>query len=61
MRIIASLVALPMLLAGCMQDLGATGDVLARDAEWGAGVCESNNAGECMRPQDQLIPTTPIR
>jgi len=32
MRMIATLVALPMLLAGCMQDLGATGDVLARDA-----------------------------
>ncbi|EBA12262.1 hypothetical protein [Roseobacter sp. CCS2] len=35
MRILASLIAVPMMLAGCIQDLGPTGDVFARDAAKG--------------------------
>ena len=35
MRLMAALGAASMMLAGCMQDLGPAGDVLARDAAKG--------------------------
>ncbi len=57
MRVAVSLSVASMMLAGCLQDLGSTGDVLARDAAKGVvnSTVEARFPGVDARPLTDCI------